>query len=160
VADVSAGPALQRLERDLADGAVDGGVAAGMWRVMSLDWPELLVAVTLGDGNELGVRILVDGYPAQPPSGQPWDLESSAALPVAQWPLSALAVPTFRRDWSPSNGNAPYLACDRIGLNTHPGWATECPDRAWNPGRRIGFYLTELYRGLQDARLPQRQENS
>jgi hypothetical protein len=160
VADPVADPALRRLQRDLADGVVDGGVAAGMWRVVSLDWPVFLVAITLGDGNELGVRILVDHYPVQAPSGQPWDLESPAALPVPRWPLSTLAVPTFRPDWSPANGNAPYLACDRIGLRTHPGWAAECPDRAWNPGRRIGFYLTELHRSLQDARLPERQAKS
>ena len=51
-----------------------GRLAAGYWRLVSLDWPRLTVAVACGDGNELGLRITVDGYPALAPAGEPWDL--------------------------------------------------------------------------------------
>lgn len=155
VAGSGADPTRLRLDRDLGSDDFQGGVSAGMWRVVSLDWPALVVAITAGDGNEVGMRLLVDGYPVQPPAGQPWHLQDSALLPQEFWPISTLAVATFRKDWSPANGNAPYAACDRVGLSTHPDWATNNPERAWNPGRTIAFYLSEMHRELQCASVPQ-----
>ncbi|BBZ58167.1 DUF7665 family protein [Mycolicibacterium phocaicum] len=150
-----ADPAKTRLERDLARGDVECGVEAGMWRVVSLRWPELIVAITAGDGNEVAMRLLVDDYPVQAPAGEPWSIADGGPLPQARWPTSPLDVATFRKDWSPSNGNAPYVACDRTCLRTHPDWATAHPDRAWNPGRTIAFYLQEMHRELQCASVPQ-----
>jgi hypothetical protein len=148
-------PARRRLERDLASDEFDSGVSAGMWRVVSLDWPELVVAITAADGNEVGMRLNVDGYPAAPPAGRPWDLERSAPLAPELWPVSTLAVGTFRQDWSVANGGAPYVACDRVALSGHPDWTTTHPDRVWNPGRAIAFYLREMHRELQSASVPQ-----
>lgn len=148
-------PSRRRLEHDLALDEFDSGVSAGMWRVVSLDWPELVVAITAGDGNEVGMRLNLDGYPAAAPAGRPWDLKHFALLAPELWPVSILAVATFRQDWSVGNGGAPYLACDRVALSGHPDWATAHPDRAWNPGRTITFYLREMHRELQCASVPQ-----
>jgi hypothetical protein len=58
---------------------------------------------------------------------------------VARWPISGRNPEVFRPDWSPGNNNAPYLACDRTGLATHPNWTAERPERAWNATRTIAF---------------------
>lgn len=119
-------PARQRIEQDLASADFEAGAGAGHWRLLSLDWPHLIVTVTCGDGNALGLRIMVDGYPRLAPSGRPWDLVSDEALPSGMWPEGGTVPEVFRRDWSRDNGDAPYLACDRTG-----GWQ---PTRA---GQRI-----------------------
>ncbi|WP_121432273.1 DUF7665 family protein [Actinomadura pelletieri] len=147
-------PGLARLERDLASAEFDSGVDAGLWRLVSLDWPVLVVAITAGDDRELGMRLDVDGYPVTAPAGQPWDLARNTPLSVQRWPTGRTAETVFHRDWSPQNGNAPYLACDRRGLMAHPNWAGERPERAWNPNRTITFYLAEIHRELGNARLP------
>jgi hypothetical protein len=96
----------------------------------------------------------LDGYPAQAPAGRPWDIERSAMLSPELWPVSRLAVATFRQDWSVSNGGAPYVACDRVALSGHTDWPAAHPQRAWNPGRTITFYLREMHRELQSASIP------
>src|ERR1700722_11939381 len=102
-------PCQLRLERDLAAGEFEIGVAAGIWRFVSLNWPYLTVAVTAGDGNQLGLRIVTDGYPSVAPGGQPWDLGQDSPLPVSRWPSGGTAAQIFRPDWSPQNSNAPYM---------------------------------------------------
>jgi hypothetical protein len=148
-------PAHLRLDRDLLASDVESGVTAGFWRIIELSWPYLFVAVTAGDGHELGMRLAVDGYPAIAPAGQPWDLDTGSPLPMPLWPTGGTASQVFRHDWSPGNGNAPYMACDRVGLATHPDWANAHPQRAWNPGRTIAFYLREIHHELRGATLPQ-----
>lgn len=147
-------PSRQRLERDLAAGDFESGIDAGLWRLINLSWPYLTVTVTAGDGNELGMRIIVDGYPTVAPGGQPWDLAADVPLPVSRWPIGGTASQVFRHDWSVSNANAPYMACDRAGIAGHPDWATKHPERAWNSGRTITFYLREIHHELRDATLP------
>ncbi|MEO3810788.1 hypothetical protein ABGB17_17450 [Sphaerisporangium sp. B11E5] len=143
-----------RLECDLASAEFDSGVDAGLWRLVRLDWPTLVVAIVAGDDRELGMHLNVEGYPATAPAGQPWDLDKNAPLPTDRWPTGGTAELVFRRDWSSSQGNAPYLACDRQGLLTHGNWMAERSDRAWNPTRTITFYLTEIHRELRNASLP------
>ena len=147
-------PCQARLRLDLRNAAVDAGVDAGSWRIVGLSWPTLTIAITVDGGQEVGIRVDVQGYPATAPAGQLWDLTAEAPLPVERWPVTGRNPEVFRPDWSPSNVNAPYLACDRVGLSTHPGWANERPERAWHPGRTIVFYLEEIHRMLSGAQLP------
>lgn len=150
-----ADPSRLRLERDLASADVENGVSAGLWRLVSLQWPYLTVAITTGDGHELGMRILLDNYPTWAPGGQPWDLVQDVPLPVSRWPAGPTASLVFRKDWSVRNGNAPYMACDRAGLAAHPKWASEHPARAWHARRTVAFYLREIHHELRAASLPQ-----
>jgi hypothetical protein len=149
-------PSLLRLESDLASAEVQSGIDARMWRLVSLTEMVLTATITAGDGKELGMRIAVDGYPNLPPGGQPWDLDAETALPQDQWPTGGSAPQVFSTVWSPSNGNAPYMACDRAGLAVHPQWAQEHPTRAWHPRRTIAFYLREIHHELLGATLPER----
>jgi hypothetical protein len=144
---------MLRLERDLASPRFESGVDAGSWRLISLNWPYLTVAITAGDGHELGMRLLVDDYPGQAPAGQPWDLATDGPLSASRWPTGGMAPAVFRRDWSVQNGNAPYMACDRRALVDHP-WATQHPERAWNPSRSIEFYLEQVHHELSTATIP------
>lgn len=157
MAETGIDPCRARLERDLASGRFDSGVETGAWRLVNLTWPYLTVAITAADGHELGMRLLVDGYPGVAPAGQPWDLIQHVPLPASRWPTGGSAAMVFRPDWSPGNSNAPYLACDRVGLATHTNWATEHPERAWNPGRSIVFYLEQVHHELRVASIPQSQ---
>lgn len=147
-------PCKVRLLQDLQDPAVDAGIDAGLWRIVGLAWPTLTVAITVAGGEELGMCLDLQDYPAAAPAGRPWDLAAGALLPVNRWPVTGRSPEVFRQDWSPSNGNAPYLPCDRIGLGTHPNWAAEQPERAWDRSRTIVFYLEELHRMLCGARMP------
>ncbi len=151
---LSPDPGSLRLRRDLLSDVVQNGVDAGDWRIAPLEWPILFVGVTAGDGQQLGLRLVVDGYPAIAPAGQPWDLIRGIVLPVPMWPTGGTAPQVFRPDWSVQNGNAPYMACDRVGLSTHPDWARAYPDRAWNASRTISFYLSEVHHELRSAHLP------
>ena len=150
-----ADPARLRIEQDLGAGDFEAGVGAGHWRLVRLDWPRLTVAVTCGDGNELGLRIAVDGYPRPRPG--------RAAMGPARRPGPALQ-PGGRRAGPPrrcSAGTGPRPT------PTPPTWPAtgprsprtptgqdEHPDRAWHPGRTIAFYLSEIHRGLRGATLP------
>ena len=78
-----ADPERQHLEQDLEAADFEAGAGAGYWRLVRLDWPRLTVAVACGDGNELGLRITVDGYPALAPAGEPWDLLEDKSLPAS-----------------------------------------------------------------------------
>ncbi|MFI7296902.1 hypothetical protein [Streptomyces sp. NPDC050121] len=147
-------PCKARLLRDLQDVAVDAGVDAGLWRIVSVAWPTMTVAFAVGGGRECGMRLDLQDYPAVAPAGQPWDLVADAPLPVEGWPVTGRSPEVFRPDWSPGNGNAPYLPCDRVGLATHGQWATESPERAWDPSKTIVFYLEEMHRMLSEARMP------
>lgn len=149
-------PCRARLERDLTSSRFDGGVDAGFWRLVRLEWPYLAVAITAGDGHELGMRLHVDGYPATAPAGQPWDLDQDVPLPASRLPTGGSSPAVFRSGWSAGHGNAPYLACERVALDTHePGWANDLPDRKWSPTRAIDFYLAQIHQELRGAFLPQ-----
>jgi hypothetical protein len=151
---VLSSPGEVRLRADLTGEEILAGVRAARWRVPVLEWPILSVEVAVGDDQFIQLRLDVDGYPARAPAGQLWDAENHMALPVDRWPRGGAAQRVFRPDWSVHNGNAPYLPCDRTGLSTHPDWATSHPERSWNPSRSIAFYLEEIAREFQDARLP------
>lgn len=168
----AADPAQRRLEHDLTAAEFESGVAAGMWRIERLDWPYLFAAIAAGDEHELGMRLAIDSYPALAPAGQPWDLDVDGPLPLALWPTGGTAPQIFRADWSVGNGNAPYMSCDRVGLRTHPDWATVNAHRAWNATRTIAFYLrrsttnsdappclSRCNRRLRDPELDQRRRH-
>lgn len=141
-------PHERRLRADLEAPAFQAGAVAGAWRLVSVTWPTVLFALPVG-GVQLGLRVDVEGYPSAAPAGQPWDLQTDRALPAERWPEIGAETRPFRRDWSVGNGNAPYIAADRVPLASHPNWAAEHPERAWHSGRDIAFYLSEIARELR-----------
>jgi hypothetical protein len=126
----------------------------GRYGIISHNHPVVVAWVDV-QGSRLGLRLECSGYPGEAPAGQPWDLKTDTPLPVQQWPHGARAGMVFRSDWSVSNRNAPYLACDRTGLATHPNWRTEYPAQAWNLSKTLADYLEQVRGALRGSALPE-----
>lgn len=148
-------PGLARLREDIQSPAFLYGVDEGWWRVVGLEWPILVLAVRAHDGNELGMRVDLTGYPTVAPAGQPWDLDANCPLPYRRWPKGPTQAQVFRaNDWSVTNGNSPYMATERNALKWHPEWVGNFPERAWTPSRHLDFYVQQLRNELRSATLP------
>jgi hypothetical protein len=146
-------PVQRALVEDLGCTRLLAAADDGRYGIHAFNFPIVLAWVAV-DGGRLGLRLDCVGYPTQAPAGQPWDLAGNVALPVDRWPTGTRAGRVFRRDWSPTNGNAPYLACDRVPLQTHPDWQRVMAERAWNPTRDLAFYLEQVYGALQEVPKP------
>ena len=146
-------PATAFIEAHLADPRMRAATDDGRYGVTDVTWPVVTSWVAVG-GGRLGLRLDCSGYPAQAPAGCPWDLDSNTPLPPHRWPVDGRPPGVFRLDWSPANHNAPYLACDRVGLATHPGWLQEVPHRAWTSAKTLGDYLEQVHEALIGAVLP------
>lgn len=119
------------------------GEVKGQWRLVSVSWPHAFVTVRARDGSDWAFRLTVDGYPAQLPNAQPWDLGAGGPLPTPLWPKGAGRVATaFAPNW---NAHALYLPCDRLALPGHEAWLVQHPEKAWDPERGIIHYLEIIH---------------
>jgi hypothetical protein len=146
-------PIDRLLRADLGQPRLLAASDDGRFGIHSYQFPIVLGWVALGVGR-LGLRLDCVDYPTQAPAGSPWDLSANTALAPEHWPIGARAEMVFRKDWSPTNGNAPYLACDRIGLKTHPDWSQAMGSRAWTSTKTLADYLEQVYEALVGATLP------
>jgi hypothetical protein len=130
----------ERAFRDhLKRGRFLAGVDAGMWRRVSLVWPNAVIAVAAGGGaSEVGLRFTLDGYPHALPTAAPWDLDEDRPLEPARWPQGRRASKIFNPGW---NTGALYFPMDRLALLGHEAWLTQFPGAAWDPRRDITQYL-------------------
>lgn len=151
----AADPGEAQLRRDAASGAMCLAAAEGRYGVTRIEYPTVYAWVDVA-GERLDLRIDCADYPSQAPTSQPWDSEAATPLPVNLWPSGGQPPGVFRPEWSPGNGNAPYLACDRRGLAAHPAWRTAHPHRAWTAARTLTFYLDRLHCALVGAAMPAR----
>ncbi|HEY1588068.1 MAG TPA: hypothetical protein VGH63_20350 [Polyangia bacterium] len=149
-------PSERLFRYDVAHGArFLAGVAAGHWRLVSIDWPYAVIVLSAArDGvqREVTLRFNLDGYRRQPPTAMPWDIERGAMLEPARWPQGGAALnrafnPNWRVDGQPQ---ALYIPCDRVALPGHEGWITTRPEYAWGPGCDITTYLKHARRLLDD----------
>lgn len=119
------------------------GVAKMQWRLVQLDWPRAIIAITARDGREWGFGFLLDGYPASLPNARPWNLATNAPLAGPDWPKGTGRVAAaFNAAW---NQAALYLPCDRLALPGHDQWRLEHPDKLWQPQRGIIHYLEIIH---------------
>lgn len=74
--------------RHLQQSRFQAGVDQGLWRLVSINWPNAVMAVSApGDYTaEHFVRFRLDGYPAQPPHVEPWDEEERLVILYDRWP--------------------------------------------------------------------------
>jgi len=149
-------PARVAIEEDMQSVPVLDGVENRYWRVVSLNFPILIVAITAGNGREFGMRVDVTGYPTAAPAGTPWHIDGNRPLTQAELPAGPSAETVFRSHWSSINGWTPYMASERVLIQgDHATWASQHPDRSWNPTRTIAFYLTELHKELRSCTIPE-----
>lgn len=140
-------PDRAALERDLAMAPFREGVARKRWRLVEVTWPYALVGVTARDGREFILRLDCCGYPAEPPTGGFWDVETGAYLAQHAWPKGDdVFQSVIRWDWR--QGAALYFPLDRVSRAGHSDWASTHPHLAWDPTKGIVQHLTEVHRLL------------
>jgi hypothetical protein len=113
------------------------GVATERWRVIGMEWPIALIAVSAAERGasptEFVLRFDLTGYPNDAPTAIPFDLTTNARLAADKLPkgprLSGNMA--FRPDWP-----GLYLPVDRSALSGH-AWRTW----RWDNSRDITYYL-------------------
>lgn len=137
----------------LKDGAFESGVDRGRWRLLSIDWPHAVIAVSAaerdGAPGEFAFRFELLNYPAQLPTAQPWDADAKGPLAFAKWPgginrIAGAFNPGFK------SGTCLYLPCDRHAFDSgHQAWRTQHPEMIWTASSDITHYLGIIYDLLQ-----------
>lgn len=127
------------------------GQSEGRWRLHEVTWPIALIGVTAKDDVEYVLRFDCSGYPENPPTARPWDIDKGAILAFERWPKSGggRVGAVFNSGWK--SGVALYLPCDREAIAGHDNWRTEMPSKIWRPSDGIIQYL-ELVHELLHSR--------
>jgi len=140
------------LAADLAGARFQVGVDRGRWRLVTLEWPIAIVAVSAAprpDGpTEYFLRFDLAGYPVMAPTATPWELEAGCRLADGRRPKGGRSEAVFNPGWQ--NGQALYLPCDRVASPGHDNWAQLGPEYAWRADRDITFYLRQVHEVLND----------
>lgn len=141
-------PDEKSLRGDLEAGRFLAGEARKRWRLISVDWPAVLIAITARDGCEYVLRFDCSGYPQTPPTARLWDAERNAPLELSLWPKGGGRIAAvFNSNWK--SGTALYLPCDRTAIEGHDNWRSQYPSKIWNPSKGITQYLEIVHELLQ-----------
>lgn len=146
------GPDERALREHLRGGRFLSGVAAGHWRLVGVEWPMTMIAVSAAvrtnSPAEFVLRIELGGYPHAAPTGGLWDLDADTSLPAGRRPRGERAAQLFRTDGWTGGATAMYAPWDRMGLQAHPDWAQKYPHDAWSPTRDLSFVLARIHEVL------------
>lgn len=141
------GPDELKFREHVEGGGFRAGELAGRWRLLSLEWPRALVAVSAaerpGSPGEFVLRLTLTGYPASGPTAAPWDVEHDTVLASALRPKGGRASTVFRTNWE--RGEHLYAPWDGFALSRHQNWLSEAPELCWNSGRDIAFFLARVH---------------
>ena len=145
-------PDERAVRADLQSERFQLGVDGGRWRLLWLEWPVGLFAVTAaeraGSPIEYALRVDFSGYPQRAPTATPWDVDRNERLATDKRPKGCRVGRVFRTNWE--KGQALYAPWDRVALEGHPNWASEHTVYAWHPQRDIAFFLGCVYELLND----------
>ena len=143
-------PDQRTLRLHLESGRFRAGAAAGRWRLVSLEWPHVIIGVKARDDIEYGFRFHCADYPHTAVSAQPWDIQKDSGLPAEKWPTGrdrfSLA---FNPGWK--KGTCLYLPCDRQSIEGHENWKNEHPALLWDAKKGICKYLGIIHELLNSA---------
>jgi hypothetical protein len=143
-------PSRRRVEAHLSSARFLAGVAAGRWRLVKLDWPHVIIAISAaarqGSPEEYAVRFELEGYPDVTPAGGIWDSESGTSLAPERRPKGTRAAQLFRSDWG--GGVSMYAPFDRAALESHANWPSQYLMTTWTPLRDLTFILIEIHETL------------
>ena len=145
----------ERAFRDhLAGGAFRLGVHQLKWRLVAVDWPTAIFAITAaprsGAPDEYHIRLELTGYPASAPTGQLWDTARGVPLNFRDWPVgTGRFSQVFRTDWQ--QGTCLYLPADRISLTGHSDWPGRYASQIWTSQRQFTHYLTLVHELLTSS---------
>jgi hypothetical protein len=140
----SLSPDEQVLRSHLDSGPFQSGLDRGRWRLISIDWPYVLVAISAAPDRgpaEYVLRFECSNYPQSAPTAQLWDVERQQPLAPQRWPGGRGRVPlAFNPGWK--GGSCIYLPCDRLSFEGHEGWRTQHPSMIWSPSKSdLTLYL-------------------
>jgi hypothetical protein len=145
-------PDEHAVREHLRGGRFQAGVAAGRWKLVSVEWPFVTVAVSaaerLNAPDDFALRLELTGYPHAAPTGSLWDMATNTSLAAELRPKGERVVQLFRADGWTGGATAMYAAWDRIGLESHADWAQTNPLQAWNPTRDLSFVLDNVHEEL------------
>jgi hypothetical protein len=135
-------------------GPFQSGVARGRWRLLSINWPMIVIAVAAAPRssapNEYALRFDLLNYPQSPPTAIPWDAVKDSRMADQSRPNGKCRVAkAFRTDWK--NGEALYLPCDRGAIDGHGGWVEQHPEMIWDPNGDITQYLRIVHELLTSS---------
>jgi hypothetical protein len=144
-------PDERALRADLARANFRLGEAEKRWCLLGITWPHALIAVTAKDLRSYALRFNCSGYPSNPPTAGPWDVQRNAILTGNMWPCSrgGRLGAVFRHDWK--GGSALYLPCDRESIAGHDCWRTQMPSKIWRPSAGIVQYLELVHELLNSS---------
>jgi hypothetical protein len=129
-------------------GTFQSGVDRGRWRLVSITWPFVVIAVSAaersGAPQEYALRFECSNYPSVASTARFWDVEHDCSLSHGQrpWGTGRVAL-AFRIDWK--GDQCLYLPCDREALHGHDAWRTQHPGIIWDASSDITLYLRVLY---------------
>jgi len=138
-------PSVVRLNGDRAAPSYLAGIARGIWREVSLNFPILIVeiAATEPDGTAAWYRMRIEasGYPGHPPEVRIWDTAADRALPANLRPKGNSRVQTTFQQWGDDTAYRPW---DRKA-SVHNNFREKHPQLAWHAGRDLAFILEDLH---------------
>lgn len=145
---IAVAPDERALRAALRAAGYQSGVDGGRWRLVDLDWPIGVFAVSAAERpnspSEFGLRIDLSGYPQQAPTAAPWDLDIDAALPSDRRPKGDRVGKVFyNSNWT--ENLALYAPWDRKALEGHSAWRDQHPEDLWHPRRDIAFLLSRVH---------------
>src|SRR5438874_53715 len=83
-------PDWRALEAHLVSARFQAGVERGQWRLLSIDWPIVIVEVAAAERDRgpraFALRCDLSGYPTAAPTATPWDAEQDVLLPADRRP--------------------------------------------------------------------------
>ena len=143
-------PDERMLRLHLESGRFRSAVATGRWRMVSFDWPHVVIGIKARDGIEYGFRFHCADYPHTAVTAQPWNIANDVRLPDDQWPTGRERVSyAFNPGWK--GGTCLYLPCDRQSIEGHENWKHEHPALVWDPVKGLCKYLGIIHELLNSA---------
>lgn len=137
---------------DLDGGAFRAGVLQGRWSLLSLAWPNAVIAVhapwRTGAPDAYALRFELTNYPSDAPTATPWDVLRGVLLGPEGRPKGHLVGFMFRTDWE--GGRALYAPCDRVAIAGHGDWSQQYAGWMWDASKDITHYLRLVWDRLND----------
>lgn len=138
-------PSADAVAADFASPRFQAGVIRSQWRVVSIEFPILIVAVAAiepdGTRSEYSFRFELTGFPGTAPEVRIWDCWANAPLPQARRPPGSTRVIEAFKTW---NHDTVYRPWERLS-GAHGDWARNYPTLVWHPGRDLTFILEDLH---------------
>lgn len=137
-------PAVSAVSTDLASVRFRVGLVRGQWRVISYEFPLLIVGVAAvepdGGASEYTFRFELAGFPGAAPAVQIWDVGAGTTLALEKRPKGSARVVAAFKDWPPSQGI--YRPWERAA---GPHFGQPHPSLAWHPKRDLAFVMEDLH---------------